>query len=667
MLARAAACIALTAVVGCSNNPYPESDAHKKVVYDHFDEPPKTLDPAVAYTTAEHEVTGNVFDTLVEYHYLKRPYELIPALAQQVPKGEELADGKVRYVFELRPELVYQDDPCFALSGPGKRTRAISAHDFEFELMRIADPEVNSPVAEPFGNIDGLMAFSKKLIDKRKANPTFAKLPVREQYAQIGPVPGIVVPSDGRLEIVLAQAYPQILYWFAMPFAAPLPWEAVQYYDGEGGRDRLDDHPVASGPYLLATYDKQLRIVMEKNPNWYGVRHPEWQAAGATYPSEGEPGDAAQGLLAAAGKRLPFIERIELRREKESIPAFNKFLQGYYDSSGIIKESFDKVIRQDILSPEMQAMGMKLNKSVTAGVYYIGFNMDDPVVGAKGGNRSRKLRQAMSMVVDFHEYARLFQNGRGVAAQTPIPPGLFGFEEGYQNPYRKVDVAAGAKLLEEAGYKGGIDPKTGAPLRITFDVSDTSAEGQLRFKFLSNQWRQLGIDVMIDATTYNKFQQKVRDGAYQLFMWGWIADYPDPENFLFLLWSEMARSKSGGPNTANFADPEFDKLFLEMKTMPNSEQRMDIIRKMRGILERERPWIEMFHPEDYVLYHSWLNNVKKPGMSLQTFKYRDIDPVLREEKRREWNKPKVGYAFALLALAIAIVIPGIRTYMKERQ
>src|SRR5262249_48424113 len=161
-----------------------------------------------------------------------------------------------------------------------------------------------------------------------------------------------------------------------------------------------------------------------------------------------------------------------------------------------------------------------------------------------------------------------------------------------------------------------------------------------RFKFLSNQWRQLGIDVVIDATTYNKFQQKVRDGAYQLFMWGWIADYPDPENFLILLWSEMARSKGGGPNTANFADKEFDKLFLEMKTMPNTEQRMDIIRKMRAILERERPWIEFFHPEDYVLYHAWLSNVKKPGMSLQTFKYRDVDPVLREQKRREWNKPE---------------------------
>jgi oligopeptide transport system substrate-binding protein len=664
-LAGVVALVTLAASSGCTNNPYPESDSSKKVLYSVFDDPPKTLDPAVAYTTAEHEVTGAVFDTLVEYHYLKRPYELIPALATQVPQGEELPGGKVRYAFELRPDLLYQEDPCFELSG--KRTRAITAADFEFELKRIADPNVNSPVAEPFANIDGLLAFGKALSARRKADAAFAELPAHRQYEQIGKVQGLVVEGDSKLSIILEKPYPQILYWLAMPFAAPLPWEAVQYYDGEQGRDRLDDHPVASGPYMLSTYDKQLRIVMDKNPNWYGIRHPEWKAPGATYPAEGEPDDAAQGLLKDAGRPLPFIERIELRREKEAIPTFNKFLQGYYDSSGVIKESFDKVIREDNLSPEMAALGLSLNKSVTAGVYYIGFNMEDPVVGAKGGDPARKLRQALSLVVDFQEYARLFQNGRGVPAQSPIPPGLFGYEEGYKNPFRTVNVERGRQLLKEAGYAGGIDPNTKKPLRVTFDVAESSVEQGLRFKFLSNEWRKLGINVVVDATTYNTFQKKMRDGAFQIFTWGWIADYPDPENFLFLLWSDMARSKNNGPNTANFASAEYDKLFLQMQTMPNSEERLAIIRQMRGILEQERPWIELFHPEGYALYHAWLKNVKTPGMSLQTTKYRDLDPTLRAGKRSEWNKPVLAPAFALLALAIALVLPGIRTFMRERQ
>ena len=81
------------AVIGCTNNPYPEADRDKKVLYSSFNEAPKTLDPAVAYTTAEHVITGNVYDTLLEYHYLERPYRLIAGLAAAVPEPRQLPDG----------------------------------------------------------------------------------------------------------------------------------------------------------------------------------------------------------------------------------------------------------------------------------------------------------------------------------------------------------------------------------------------------------------------------------------------------------------------------------------------------------------------------------------------------------------------------------------------
>ena len=91
----------------------------------------------------------------------------------------------------------------------------------------------------------------------------------------------------------------------------------------------------------------------------------------------------------------------------------------------------------------------------------------------------------------------------------------------------------------------------------------------MRFQFFVNAWNRLGLDVEIAATTYNQFQEKVRKNAYQIFMWGWIADYPDPENFLFLLWGPLANSKSHGSNTANFADPRYDELFARMKVAEN--------------------------------------------------------------------------------------------------
>jgi ABC-type transport system substrate-binding protein len=652
----------------CGNDPYPGEDSDRKVAYLAFSEPPKTVDPQVAYSTTDHVVTGAVYDKLLEYHFLDRPYRLIPGMAREVPVAEPRADGHVVYRFELRDDLLFADDPCFAEGAPGRTTRRVTAADVAFALMRIADPAVDSPVGSTFAHVVGFQEFTARLAAKRKEDPAFAGRRIDEQYRTAGGISGVRAVSPTTFELELDEPYPQILFWFAMEFTTPVAWEAIVAYDGEEGRDLFTEHPVGTGPYRLAVYDKRSRIVLERNPNWYGVRHPEWHAPGATYPSSGEPGDEARGLLdpAYVGKPLPFIERAEFRLDKEDIPAFTKFLQGYYDSSGIIEESFDRVVKSGTLSDDMAALGMKLEKTVVPSVYYIGFNMDDAVVGTPAGERGRKLRQAMSLVIDTREYTRIFQNGRGIPAESPVPPGLFGYDPGYANPFRRVDLARAKTLLREAGYPDGIDPKTGKPLHLTFDTQDTSARGRLRFQFFCDAWAKLGIDVEIAATTYNQFQDKVRRGAYQLFMWGWVADYPDPENFLFLLWSKMARS-AGGPNTANFDDPEYDRLFVAMRDLPNGDRRLETIRAMRALLERERPWIELFHIESYALVQGWMRNVKPLGMSFSTLKYQDVEVGLRREKRLAWNRPILWPAFALAGLVLVIVVPGVVTIARRRR
>ena len=654
----------------CTNNPYPDADQYRKTYYSAYGEAPRTLDPAVAYNVSAHAIIGNVYETLLEYHYLLRPYTLIPGIAREIPRPEPGEDGERVYRFRLRPGLVYQEDDCFELDGPGVRSREVTAADIAFELARLADPAVNSPVTDPFSNILGFREFRHRLQELREREPQLQHRPIREQYARAGGIEGVRLRGDYELEIVLARPYPQILYWFAMPFTSPVPWEAVQYYDGQHGRPRFADHPVGSGPYRLARYDKQFRIVLERNPEWYGSRHPEWHAPGAVYPARGEAGDAERGLLdpQVVGRPLPFLERIELWREKESIPRFNKFLQGYYDAQGnIVKESFDKVIQNDRLSPEMAARGIVLEKSVSPGVFYLGFNMTDPVVGAPAGERGRKLRQAMSLAVDSGEWIRLFLNSRGVPAQSPLPPGIFGYEEGYRNPYRRVDLDRARHLLAEAGYPHGVDPATGKPLRLTFDTYLLSSQQRLQDEYFVKSWRRIGIDVQVAGTTYNQFQQKVANGAYQIFQWGWQADYPDPENFLFLLTCDMRRSSGGGPNTSNFCDPRYDALFARMRVRENDQERLEVIRQMRRLLEEERPWIELFHREDYALYHGWLRQVKPFGMSYPMLKYRDIDVDLRARRRREWNRPVLWPAWALLGMAVALTLPGIVTFYRERQ
>ena len=659
--------VALVAA-GCTNNPYPDDDARQKVLYAAFSEPPKTLDPQVAYTTIDHAITGPVYDKLFEYHYLARPYRLIPALALEVPEPQPLDGGRMSYRFRLRRDVRFHEDPCFAAVGGTGPSREVTAADVAFALMRVADPAVNSPVVTSFERVVGFQAFGERLAARRKEDPAFAAQRIDQQYAAVGPIEGVRLPSSHELELVLTEPYPQILYWFAMEFTAPVPWEAVAHYDGRDGRELFAEHPVGTGPFRLTRYDKRSRIVLARNEQWYGVQHPEWHAPAAVYPSEGEPGDAARGYLdpAYVGKPLPFLDRVEMRLDKEDIPAFTKFLQGYYDASGIIEESFDRVVKEGRLSDDMAALDMRLDRAVVPSVYYLGFNMTDPVVGTPAGETGRKLRQAMSLVIDSQEFMRIFQNGRGVPAQSPVPPGLFGYDPNYVNPFRQVDLERAAVLLREAGYPGGVDPKTGRALHLTFDSGDTSARGRLRYQFFVDAWRRLGLDVEIAATTYNQFQEKVRKGSYQIFMWGWVADYPDPENFLFLLWGPMARS-AGGPNTANFADPVYDAKFVAMRDLPNDAERARLIRELIDIVQRDRPWIELFYPESFTLTHGWVRNSKPLGMSFSTLKYRDLDPVTRTRLRDEWNQPITWPAWVLAAVAVVVVAPGVATVLRRRR
>lgn len=291
--------------------------------------------------------------------------------------------------------------------------------------------------------------------------------------------------------------------------------------------------------------------------------------------------------------------------------------------------------------------------------------MDDRVVGAAAGARGRALRQAMSLAIDGEEFQRLFTNGRGIAAQSPLPPDIFGYDPAYRNPYRTVDLARAAELLRAAGYPSGIDSTTGRPLHLTLDVNDTSSRALLMFQFFRDSWKPLGLDVEIIATDYNAFQDKMRTGAYQLFWWGWGADYPDPENFLFLLYGPMGRTQSGGPNNSNFADPQYDALFVRMRARDNDAERAAMIADMRAILQRERPWIEIYHREDYLLSQPWLHHAKASALTLPIEKYLDVDPARRDGLRSAWNEPVRWPAYALLAAAAVFMAPGLRRAWRQ--
>ena len=249
-----------------------------------------------------------------------------------------------------------------------------------------------------------------------------------------------------------------------------------------------------------------------------------------------------------SNKEIPLIDKVIYSLEKEAIPRWSKFLQGYYDYSSISSDSFDEAIHINkngipSLTDELQKQNIVLQTTISPTIFYLGFNMFDEILGGYS-QEAIFLRHAISIAVDFEEFISIFSNGRGEVATGPVPPSILPYTKDTKNMYvfnHKVDkptrksLKVAKKLLTKAGYANGIDPKTGRPLIINYDVAMSGGpDDKERFNWMRKQFKKLGLSLNIRATHYNRFQDKILDGNVQMFMLGWHADYPDPENFLFL-------------------------------------------------------------------------------------------------------------------------------------
>ena len=703
--------LSLAGGYGCTgeswNNPYGAEVDPENVLYSSFVERPKHLDPAVAYSANEYVFIGQIYEPPLQYHFLIRPYTLVPLTAQVLPDVTYLdRDGAILsdnasvasiaysdYMIRIRPGVLYQPHPAFAKDSQSRfmyhrldaaelrsindisdfkmtGSRELVADDYVYQIKRLVDPRIHSPIAELMKHyIVGLGELSDALAKIHISNNT-KRIDLRDFTIE-----GVKSLDRYTYRVRIRGKYPQFRYWLAMPFFAPMPWEAVEFYAQPGLREKnisLDWYPVGTGPYMLVENNPNRRMVLEKNPNY----HPDY------YPASGEPGDQAAGLLDDAGLKLPFIDRVVYTLEKESIPYWNKFLQGYYDGSGIASDSFDQAIQfsgqGDVeLTQAMRDKGIKLKTTITTSIFYMGFNMLDPVVGGYT-KRARELRQALSIAIDYEEYISIFTNGRGVAAQGLLPPGIFGSQSGEAgiNPYvydwvdnapQRKSIDEAKRLLAEAGYPGGREPKDGKPLVLYLDTVATGPDDKARLNWYRKQFTKLGIQLVIRTTDYNRFQQKMRNGDAQIFMWGWNADYPDPENFFFLLYGDNVKVKSGGENAVNYQNSEFDKLFELMRNLDNGEERFALIQQMQDMVRRDAPWIFGFYPKSFSLHHEWYKNLKPNLMANNGLKYTRIDSQLRQSRRKQWNKPVIWPIAVFALLILAMLAPAWLQYRRKQR
>jgi ABC-type transport system substrate-binding protein len=712
-------------LAACSNSPYPIGAEKENTLFNSFDErSPRYLDPTASYSNPETVYTFQIYEPLYGYHYLKRPYELVPKAAQAVTPpyyldkdGKRLPDdapadqiAESVYDIPIKKGILFAPHPAFAKDAQGnylyhqltreqlgdKRsplafeqqgTRELTAEDYVYALKRHATPRIETPIYGIFSEyVIGLKDY-RKLIAGEDAK-LLKGLPdsIRDKPFldfRKWDLPGVKALDRYTVRIRLKSKYPQWKYWLAMVFTAPVPWEADAFYAQSGMAEHglsLNQWPVGTGPFMMTEYVQDRRHVMKRNPNYRGE----------PYPCEGSAEDKAAGLLDDCGKTMPFVDTIVSTIIKERVPRKEMFKQGYLDVPEIERPDWGVEFRADVddsdeVRKRFEDRGYKFPQNTDVNNWYLGFNWLDPVVG-KGDTpeqqaRNRKLRQALSIAINWEEgYGQIFKYVGGIAAHGPVPPGAFGSREGRpggHNPitHQLVDgkvvrrsIEDAKKLLAEAGYPDGRDAKTGKPLVLNYDYQRTlTPEKKTEVDWMVRQFGKIGVQLEVRATDYNQFQDKVIKGKHQIFWWGWLGDYPDAENFLFLLYGPNSKSLHEGENAANYENPEYDRLYRQLQTLDDGPEKQKVIDQMVAIAREDSPWAWGYWPYVAMAYQSWVYNGKPTIIIRDMARYYRVDAGKRAQKLVEWNHPVWWPLVAFGVLLLVLVALARRSFVAREQ
>lgn len=577
--------LSLLGTTGCT--PSKKADT-KKIIRIPIGDDPKTLDPGQSSDQNSSDVIGLMFEGLLRFSYLGPAGKVEPNLAASLPV---VKDQGTTYIFNIQKGVKFHDDAAF----PGGKGREVTAEDFVYSFKRIADPALLSPNWWMF---DGMIVGLNEWREKLKAAKKEERGPILKESVE-----GLKATALHTLELKLTKAYPQLLQILSMTHASVVAQEIVEKYGEEIG-----SRPVGTGAYQLKNWTRGLSVIVEKNPNYRQV----------TYPNLGSDEDRQAGLLEAAGKRLPFAEEIHNIVYKEEQPRWLNFMQGNLDITRIPKDNFaDTISESGELNEEMVANGFLLKKRVSMTTWWIEFNMKDEFLG-----KHKLVRQALAHAFDRERALKLLYNNRGVLAGGAITPTLEGGKTVDAGRY-SYDVEKAKALLKQAGFEDG----KGIP-ELTFELRGAGVTNRQLGELMKANFEEIGVKLAIQGNSFSEALQKMKEARFQIMLSGWAADYPDPENFLQLFYSQNA---APGPNSSNFKNKRFDELYEKIRTERPSPSRLKSISEMNKILQDEVPVAFFFHSMNYTVHRSWLKNYAPHDFLYGTARFWDID--LQEKQK----------------------------------
>ena len=532
-----------------------------------------TLDPVNSYDNVSGSVIYNIYEQLYEYHYLNRPYELKPLLAESMPTIEN--QGK-RYVIKLKKNIRYQDHPAFK-----GQPRFVKADDFITEIKRLAFTPLNST---GWWIVDGVVVGINDF--KKTVGNDYEKL-------KSTPIKGVTAPDDYTLVIDLVQPSPQFVYKLAMSFVSPTPIEVVDFEKND-----LSLHTVGTGPYTLTKIDPTKELILSK----YNMYHESF------YPSEGDRYANSRGLLKDSGEKIPFVDSINFKIVKDNNTRYEIFVKNELDFIVLPQEFYSQVF-DDVgnLKENIKSTDIRLQTMPTLTYWWLSFNMRDPLLG-----KNLNLRRAIAHAIDMNKYIQIFTNNTGQKANSILPPGVLGYDTSAKLPY-DYDLVKARDFLAKAGYPNGVNlPELAYDTRAESKISSDQAE------FFKQQLAQIGIKVKIVQNNFKQYLEKSRTGHLQFFQDGWTLDYPDAENVYQLL---VSANFPPGPNASSYSNKEFNQLYDRLSKLPDGDEKKKITLQMEKIVNFDIPWIMQYYSRNFILYHDNVKNYRPSDLVWSYPKY----------------------------------------------
>jgi ABC-type oligopeptide transport system substrate-binding subunit len=583
-------------VSGCKDNPDKARD-NGVVLQQRLRAYVQTLDPMNVRDTTGTCVASDIFDTLYDYHYLKRPYEIVPQLAAAMPTISE--DGTC-YTIPLRKDVYFHDDPCF----PDGKGRLLKAEDVVYAFKRIADIKTRS--------------VSWWILDRRIVGlddfREYTKTCQKGQVDYDRPVEGLQALDDTTLQIKLNKPWPQLVFWLTYIATAPVAREAVEYYG-----DEIGFHPVGTGAFKVDRWLAGAYVEASRHPRYYD-----------RYPTEGGPGDQEAGLLEDAGKPLPFVDKVIWRIVVEDQPRWRLFLKGYLDMVGVPKDNFGQVFTSGVsLNEEFTERQIRMTEFDEPGTFWVAFNMQDPVL-----KDNKPLRQAISFSIDRKKYIEIFFDGRAHEAFGFIPPVMPGYDPNIVAiSNSRYDLVAAHRCLEDAKRVAG-----GKIPRLRIAIGGTDSTNRQMCQYMQRCIESIGLDAEIELYDWPTFLEKMRKGDLQLLITGWSADYPDVESFLQLFYSKNIPY----PNEFHYSNPKYDAIFERISVMPDCPERTALYQEAQRIINDDLPCAFTLHRASFIMCHDWIRNVKPNSYKNEMAgwgmtKYYRIDPAKREAYKKKYR------------------------------